>query len=36
MRWSLFYLIAVGRGKVLQPISPERGEELMNWIYDHP
>ncbi|HEX9076082.1 MAG TPA: TIGR04053 family radical SAM/SPASM domain-containing protein [Anaerolineae bacterium] len=34
MRWSLFFLIAVGRGKVLQPVSPERGEEIMNWIYD--
>lgn len=34
MRWSLFFLIEVGRGKVLQPISTERGEQLMNWIYD--
>jgi radical SAM protein with 4Fe4S-binding SPASM domain len=34
MRWSLFFLIAVGRDKMLQPISPERGEELMHWIYD--
>ena len=34
MRWSLFFLIAVGRGKVLQPITPEHGEELMNWVYD--
>ena len=34
MRWSLFFLIEVGRGRVLQPISPERAEELMNWIYD--
>lgn len=34
MRWSLFFLIGVGRGKVLQPVSPERGEELMNWVYD--
>lgn len=33
MRWSLFYLIAVGRGKELQPVSPERGEELMHWTY---
>gem|GEM_PF-1696590 len=33
MRWSLFFLIEVGRGKVLQPISSERGEQLMNWIY---
>ncbi len=34
MRWSLFFLIAVGRGKMLQPVSPERGEALMHWIYD--
>jgi radical SAM protein len=34
MRWSLFYLIAVGRGKELQPVSPERGEELMHWTYN--
>jgi radical SAM protein len=33
MRWSLFFLIAVGRGKVLQPITPEQGEELMKWVY---
>ena len=34
MRWSLFYLIAVGRGKELQPVTPERGEELMHWTFD--
>jgi radical SAM protein len=34
MRWSLFFLIEVGRGRVLQPISPERGEKLMEWVYD--
>ena len=33
-RWSLFFLISVGRGKVLQPLSPEEGERLMTWIYD--
>lgn len=32
-RWSLFFLISVGRGKVLQPLSPEEGEGLMSWIY---
>ena len=32
-RWSLFFLIAVGRGKVLQPLSPEDGERLMHWIH---
>jgi radical SAM protein len=33
-RWSLFFLISVGRGKVLQALSPEDGEKLMNWIYE--
>jgi radical SAM protein len=33
-RWSLFFLISVGRGKVLQPLSPEEGEKLMSWIYE--
>ncbi len=34
MRWSLFFLIAVGRGKVLREVSPQRGEEIMDWVYD--
>ncbi|HUY80740.1 MAG TPA: TIGR04053 family radical SAM/SPASM domain-containing protein [Acidobacteriaceae bacterium] len=34
MRWSLFFLIEVGRGKTLQPIAPEQGEELMRWVFD--
>jgi radical SAM protein with 4Fe4S-binding SPASM domain len=33
-RWSLFFLISVGRGKVLQPLSAEDGEKLMAWIYE--
>jgi radical SAM protein len=33
-RWSLFFLISVGRGRVLQPLSPREGEELMAWVYD--
>jgi radical SAM protein len=33
-RWSLFFLISVGRGRVLQPLPPEEGEKLMNWVYD--
>lgn len=33
-RWSLFFLISVGRGKVLQPLTPEQGEGLMGWIYE--
>lgn len=33
-RWSLFFLISVGRGKVLQPLSAEDSERLMSWIFD--
>lgn len=33
-RWSLFFLISVGRGKVLQPLSAEDGEKLMAWIFE--
>lgn len=32
-RWSLFFLISVGRGKVLQPLAPEDGEKLMGWVH---
>jgi radical SAM protein len=32
-RWSLFFLIHVGRGRVLQPLSPERCEELLVWLW---
>jgi AdoMet-dependent heme synthase len=32
-RWSLFFLISVGRGKVLQPLSPAEAEQLMHWIH---
>lgn len=34
MRWSLFFLISVGRGRALQEVSPEHGEEIMNWVLD--
>jgi radical SAM protein len=33
-RWSLSFLISVGRGKTLQPLTPEQGEEWMNWVFD--
>lgn len=33
-RWSLFFLISVGRGKVLQPLAPEEAEQLMGWVYE--
>ncbi len=33
-RWSLFFLISVGRGRVLEPVPPATGETLMHWIWD--
>jgi AdoMet-dependent heme synthase len=32
-RWSLFFLIAVGRGKVLRPLEAEAAEQLMRWVF---
>lgn len=32
MRWSLFFLIAVGRGQQLNELAPDKAEELMHWI----
>jgi AdoMet-dependent heme synthase len=34
MRWSLFFLISVGRGTALKEVSPEHGELIMNWVLD--
>jgi len=34
MRWSLFFLISVGRGKALNEVSREDGERIMNWVLD--
>jgi len=31
-RWSLFFLVTVGRGQVLQAISPTRAEQVLTWI----
>lgn len=31
-RWSLFFLVTVGRGHVLSPITAERAEELLVWV----
>jgi radical SAM protein len=31
-RWSLFFLITVGRGSVLQPIDAARAESLLRWL----
>ncbi len=33
-RWSLFFLISVGRGKMLQSLTPDQGEKCLNWVYE--
>ena len=30
--WSVFFLVPIGRGTVLDPISPKRAEEVMAWL----
>ena len=30
-RWSLFFLITVGRGAVLEPVTPAQAETLLEW-----
>jgi MoaA/NifB/PqqE/SkfB family radical SAM enzyme len=30
-RWSLFFLVAVGRGRILRSITPEACERLLTW-----
>ena len=32
--WSVFFLVPVGRGAVLDPISPERAERVMEWLVE--
>lgn len=34
IRWSLFFLISVGRGSALREISAGDGEKLNHWLYD--
>ena len=33
-RWSLFFLIATGRGTTLRQITPARAERALNWAVD--
>lgn len=34
-RWSLFFLIATGRGANLGQITPAQSEEILDWALDH-
>ncbi|MFB6083311.1 MAG: radical SAM protein [Halorientalis sp.] len=30
--WSVFFLVPVGRGRLLDPIEPERADRVMDWL----
>ncbi|WP_049925642.1 TIGR04053 family radical SAM/SPASM domain-containing protein [Halopiger goleimassiliensis] len=32
--WSVFFLVPIGRGRVLEPISPEKADRVMAWLDD--
>jgi len=32
--WSVFFLVPVGRGRVLDPVSPQRADAVMDWLAD--
>ncbi len=34
MRWSLFFLIPIGRGRDMAELTPEDAEAVMHWLYD--
>jgi len=32
--WSVFFLVPVGRGRLLDPIDPERTDDVLRWLAD--
>ncbi len=33
--WEVFFLVPVGRGRVLEPLSPLQHERVLGWLYRH-
>lgn len=33
--WSVFFLVPVGRGAALEPITPEEAEDVMEWLVEN-
>jgi radical SAM protein with 4Fe4S-binding SPASM domain len=31
--WSVFFLVPVGRGRILDPVTPARAEDVMTWLH---
>jgi radical SAM protein with 4Fe4S-binding SPASM domain len=34
VRWSVFFLVPVGRGALLEPIDPERADRVQAWLHE--
>lgn len=32
--WSVFFLVPIGRGRLLDPVSPKRAEAVMDWLLE--
>lgn len=32
--WSVFFLVPIGRGRILQPIDPDRADRVMAWLLE--
>ncbi len=32
-RWSLFFLVPIGRGRLLREVEPDEAERIMAWLY---
>ncbi|ELY75475.1 TIGR04053 family radical SAM/SPASM domain-containing protein [Natrinema gari] len=32
--WSVFFLVPVGRGRILEPVPPERADAVMEWLHE--
>jgi radical SAM protein len=33
-RWAVFFLVPVGRGRTLEPISPHRADSVLDWLHE--
>lgn len=33
-RWAVFFLVPIGRGRRLEPVSPTRADRVLDWLHD--
>ncbi|MEZ3117243.1 TIGR04053 family radical SAM/SPASM domain-containing protein [Halobaculum sp. MBLA0147] len=33
-RWAVFFLVPVGRGRTLEPVSAERADRVLDWLHE--